>query len=388
MSLFFRARRDAFDTPPIPPNSQRGTTGTTRVSAESALRSSAVWAALRLRSDLVSTMPIGAYREVDGTPVEIKLPAVEWVNAGRVIGWNEAVAATQFDLDRSGNTFGIITARNAFGLPSRIELVAYSDVAMMPPAQGSTQWRYRVGAVEVSAENMWHERQYVVPGIPLGLSPIAYAAWSIGAYLSAQDFALQWFSGSGMPAVILRNKERTVDADAAAETKMRYKASVAPGDVFVTGADWELAPVNAANESNRYIETMQYGVPDIARFFGVPADLIDGAVSGSSVTYASMTQRNLQLLVMNLGPSVTRRERAFSDLLLPKPRYIKLNRSSLLAMDPESRARKNQIEINARTLTPDEARAFEERPPLTEADYAMFDRVFGAARTTPTEVTK
>lgn len=387
MSLF--ARRDAFATPEIPLNSARGlvSAGSARVSADSALRSSAVWAALRVRADLVSTMPLDAYRDIDGIRLQIDLPAVEWTNAGLQIDWHEAIAATQLDLDRCGNTFGVVTARTALGLPARIELVAYSDVSMMPPALGQTQWRYRIGGDTIDAANMWHERQYVVPGIPLGLSPVAYAAWSVGAYLSAQDFALSWFGSSATPTAVLRNKERIIPPDVAAETKTRYMASVAPGSVFVTGADWELSPLNAANESNRYIETMQYGISDIARFFGVPADLIDGAAGGSSITYASITQRNLQLLVMHLGPAVTRRERALSGLL-PKPRYIKFNRSSLLAMDPEARARKNQIEINSRTLTIDEARALEDRPPLTEVELAQFDRIFGAARTTPTEVAK
>jgi hypothetical protein len=90
---------------------------------------------------------------------------------------------------------------------------------------------------------------------------------------------------------------------------------------------------------------------------------------------------------MHLGPAITRRELAFSSLT-SRPRYVKLNRNALLAMDPETRARKMQVEINSRTLTPNEARAIEDRPPLTELDLAEFDRVFGAARTTPTEVAK
>jgi HK97 family phage portal protein len=351
------------------------------------MRASAVWAALRLRSDLVSTMPVDAFRDVDGVRVQVKLPPVEWRNAGHAIGWGEALAATQFDLDRCGNAFGVITQKNALGLPSRIELVGFAEVGLMPPKQGETEWRYRIGADEVAAANVWHERQYVVPGLALGLSPVAYAAYSIGAYLSAQEFAVSWFGNSATPAAVLRNKERTIPPEAAAETKSRYMASVQPGSVFVTGVDWELTPLQAAANSDAYVELMQYGVPDIARFFGVPADLIDGQTPGGSITYASITQRNLQLLIMHLGPAITRRENALSSLM-STPRYIKLNRSALLAMDPEARARKMKIEIDSRTLAPSEARAIEDRAPFTESQLAEFDRLFGAARTTPTEVTK
>lgn len=79
MSLFRRERRDAFATPEIPPNSARGGSlvGTAYVGPDSAMRSSAVWAALRLRSDLVSTMPVDAFRDVDGVRLQVNLPAVE-----------------------------------------------------------------------------------------------------------------------------------------------------------------------------------------------------------------------------------------------------------------------------------------------------------------------
>jgi phage portal protein BeeE len=59
-----------------------------------------------------------------------------------------------------------------------------------------------------------------------------------------------------------------------------------------------------------WIDGKRYGVSDIARFFGCPGDLIDAAVSTGSITYANMTQRNLQFLIMHLGPAVYRRERA------------------------------------------------------------------------------
>jgi phage portal protein BeeE len=122
---------------------------------------------------------------------------------------------------------------------------------------------------------------------------------------------------------------------------------------------------------------------DIARFFGVPGDLIDAAVSGSSVTYANISQRNLQFLIMNLGPAVGRREDTFSRKLVSGPRYVKLNTDALLRMDPAARAQMFKTQIDSRTLAPSEARALEDRPPFTEDQLAEFDRLFGS-RSVPT----
>ncbi|WP_281199162.1 hypothetical protein [Micromonospora pallida] len=72
-----------------------------------------------------------------------------------------------------------------------------------------------------------------------------------------------------------------------------------------------------ANDT-QFLESRQFGLTDISRFFGCPADLIDAAVSTGSITYATITQRNLQFLIMNLGPAVTRRETALGRLV-PAP---------------------------------------------------------------------
>lgn len=378
----------------IPPNSRVGRigVGTQSVTADTALRSSAVWAARRLRANLISTLPVDSYKNRPGQiRTTVPNPNITFVNAGQVIRWDEFLYATQWDLDGCGNAFGVITEKNALGLPTRIELVNVGDVVLQPRYVGSEildpELVWRIGGTEYPYEDLWHERQYVVPGLPLGLNAIAYAAYAIGSYLSAQDFAIKWFNNDALPAAVLKNEEETVPATVAEAAKAKYQASMTPGGVFVTGRDWSLTPVSAAENSNKYIETMQYGVPDIARFFDVPADLIDGAISGSSVTYANVSQRMLQLLVAHLGPSITRRENALSEKLHPRPRYIKLNRKALLAMDPLAQAQLLSVEIDKRMTTPDEARALYDKAPLTQADKDLFADLFGsknpAPKTTP-----
>ena len=142
--------------------------------------------------------------------------------------------------------------------------------------------------------------------------------------------------------------------------------------------------IQAENAGANWIEAKQYGIQDIARFFDCPGDLIDAAVSGKSITYASITQRNLQFLIMHLGPAVARRENALSKLT-SRPRYVKLNSDALLRMDPQARALTIATQINSRVLAPSEARELEDRPPFTEAQMAEFDRLLGQPKaTTPT----
>lgn len=381
MSLFYR---HATITPPeelIPPRPGTGNGSAPLVDHDSALRHSAVWACLRIRADLVSTMPVDVYRYVNGIQVEAPKPPVLVNPGGERVDIQEWLYSSQIDLDRAGNAFGIITEVNALGLPARIDLQPLAECSVI--VRDGELWRYRIAGKLYEPHQVWHEKQFTVGGLPVGLSPVAYAAWSIGEYLSVQKFALDWFTGSAIPAAALRNSEKTISRAEADAIKERFRASVANGDIFVHGKDWEYKPIQALANQTNWIEAKQFGLTDISRFFGCPADLIDAAVSSGSVTYANITQRNLQFLIMNLGPAVSRREHALSKLV-PGPRFVKFNRSALLAMDPETRARTLETRIRSRQLAPSEARALEDLPPFTDEQLAEFDRLFGAPRK-PTE---
>jgi HK97 family phage portal protein len=369
MSMLYRRNQRAatITAQELIPQRMSGRPGIAAVTNDTALRHSAVWACLRLRANLISSMPVDVYRKVDGIQVDVPPPPIlvkpGGSGGGDAIGIMEWLYSTQYDLDRGGNTFGIVTEKNALGLPARIDLVPLSEVTVI--IRKGTLSEYRISGVRYDPDKIWHERQYTVAGLPVGLSPVAHAAWSISEYLSIQDFALDWFGNGGVPLAQLKNTAKTIDAADAAKVKERFKASVSSGDVFVSGADWEYQMIQADNTGSAWLEAKNYSIGDIARFFDCPGDLVDSVIQSGNVTYANITQRNLQFLTMHLGPAILRREAALSTLL-PAPRYVKLNRDSLLAMDPKSRADYWMARINSRSITPDEIRAMENEAALTK----------------------
>src|ERR1044072_5961635 len=184
------------------------------VTNDSALRNAAVWACLRLRADLMSSFPIDVYRYVNGIQVEVPKPAVLVTPGGLEVGVKEWMYSTEFDLDRAGNCFGIITERTGVigpdgrGLPGRIELVEPGAVTIR--GNGSTITKFVINGTEYEPWEIWHEKQYTVAGLPLGLSPVAYAAWTIEETLSAQQFARDWFAAGAVPLAELKNTAKTV----------------------------------------------------------------------------------------------------------------------------------------------------------------------------------
>lgn len=359
-------------------------TGRSTVGRGNAMRHSAVWACLRLRADLVSTMPADVFRRINGIQIEQTKPPVMISPGGKRMGWVEWTYSSQVDLDSAGNTVGIITARDGLGLPAVIELQNIDDVTFK--GKGTHLTKVKIGRTEYDPEQVWHEKQYTLAGSPIGLSPIAHAAMSIQGYLSAQQFAEDWFSNSSVPGGHLKNTARRLNPKESRRVKEAFKATVASGDVWVSGSDWEYKMLSAKASESAFLEQMKFSVVDICRFLGVPADMIDAESSSGSITYANVTQRNLQLLIMNLGPAIVRREDAWSRGLLPQPRYVKLNTNALLRMDLKSRYEAYKLGVDGRWLPPSRILDLENQAPLTPEEEAEFARLFPAKSQQPEPV--
>jgi len=353
--------------------------GAVMVNDATALRHSAVWACLRLRADQMASFPVHIYRDVDGIPVEWKnKPPVFVTPGGSHWSWKQWLWASQHGLDATGNVVGLITEVNALGLPSRIDLQPARAVTIILP-KGKTEPIYKIDNVEYAANKVWHERQFPVPGLPVGLSPIAHAALSIGEYLSEQEFALDWFGGGGVPKLSMRNSAKQLKPDEVITAKQWYRDVIQNGDPLVMGNDWEFKLLSGVDAGISWLEARKYGLADVCRFFGCPADLIDASAPGAGgmITYQTTPQRNLQFLIMNMRPAVEWRQAALSDGLLPTNRYMKFDTSVLLDLDPMTKSQLEHEQIINRTATPTEIRRLRGLPPFTQEQKNEFIELFG-----------
>jgi HK97 family phage portal protein len=371
LSLFERSKRAVGDTPNnLIPSRMPQQTGSVFVTPDTSLRTSAVWAAQRLRADLISTMPLQVYRQVGNVQVSVPTPTVLQSPGGPNVDITEWLYSSQFELDRTGNAFGIISERDSLGNPSRVDLVDSATVVVRVVKGAVT---YRIAGTVYAEDDIWHEKQFTLPGMVMGMSPVSYAAWSIGQFQSAADFGLAWFAnGASVPGGVFKNTAKQLGAGEAEGIKTRFKQAVASRDVMVTGSDWEYSTVAVAQNESQFLDTQKFTLSDVARFYGVPGDLIDVAPVGkTAITYASITQRNLQFLIMNLGPVFVRREKALSTWL-PKPRFCMFNTDELLRLDPDTKVAMYAAQILSKQRTPSEVRALDNLAPFTPAQIDEF----------------
>ncbi len=359
--------------------SKPGITALSRAGTSTALNQSVVWASMRLRASTEALMPVDVFRRIDGAAMEVPKPPVLVTPSFFAEGHPDTIAdwlyAGRMSLDGYGNSFGEIVARNAIGLPQRIQLVPAEDVRCRVKSTQIVE--YRFGGKVMDPSRVWHERQYLMGGNPVGLGPLAHAALSVATSAAAREFLAEWFGNHAAPGGHFKKTDRVLAPGDAESIESRFNERVRAGGLLVTGSDWTYSPIQAKAAEAGLLEAINATALDQVRFLGVMADMVDVALDGgSAITYANITQKNMQYLVMNMGHPLKARDDALSTLT-PKPQFVKLNRSAFLAMDPLTRAELMKSRIDSRTLTPSEARALEDQPRLTDDDIAEFDRLFG-----------
>ena len=300
MSIIFR-QRAAETAADLIPSRLDGRRVTPSVSRDESFRHSVVWACLHLRASLISSSPVDVYRTVGNRALEVDPPPVIISPDGSPIGIVEWLYSTQIDLDSTGNAFGIITARDTAGY-RRIDLVSADSVTVKVADGGIVE--YRIGRRSYDPSNIWHERQFTRSGLPVGLSPIAHAAYSLSTGLSVHQFAADWFSAQPCQRRISATPHRRSTPRRLPRLKARFKRTVSNGDVFVTGSDWEYNVLGGKASESSFVEASHLSAADLCRFLGVPGDMVDVNEQTGSVTCANITQRNLRLLIMHLGPSI------------------------------------------------------------------------------------
>lgn len=344
-----------------------------------ALQVSAVWACVRLIADSVSMMPLNSFTIRDGARVPTPLPAfVQAPSADASMG--EWVYMVLVSLLLRGNAYGRIVAKDGYGYPTQVELLNPEQVRCDTNPQ-TGKLRYVVNGVEVPNGNILHIRAFRMPGQRTGLSPIEYAATQINTDAAVGDFAYGFFRDGAHPSAIL-STDATLTQDQAKTAKDRFVSAIKGREPALLSGGVKYQQVQISPEESQFLETQKYGVSEIARIFGVPPEMIGGE-AGNSMTYANVEQRSLDFLTYTIQPWLTRLESTLAEMF-PGPRHLRFDTAALTRTDFETLMRATSIGIASKQMTPDEARAKRDQPPLTDdqkTELAMVPLTVGPSGT-------
>jgi HK97 family phage portal protein len=329
------------------------------------------WACLHLRANVFSSFPLDVIKPgSNGLTYPVANPGTMVSEPYPGMDITEFQYSTEMDLGRYGNSIGIIHQRNGFLKASMVELVSMGEVSAKMKGRQIDYWR--IGNERFDPSDIWHQKRHTLAGFALGLAPLASAAYSMALYASAQEFALDWFATGATPKGDLRHNERSlIPAEERAAVKAEFKQDTAGGDIFVHGKSWEWTPSTQDAMSSGFLSQFSASERDVCRYAGVPASMVDVEVSTGNITYANVTQANLQWLITEIGPQARRSERYWSKNAMPNPWQMKLNTDALLRMDPATRADLMVKLKVAQLRAPDELRALDNLAPFTPEQIAQ-----------------
>jgi HK97 family phage portal protein len=337
---------------PGPGNTSSGV----RVTADTALRSAAVWSCVRLLADVVSELPVHVYTDTDRRQVDppraLVTPAAgtelpDWL-------WQHMVSYLL-----RGNVMGVIVDRIGPTRPAQVELVNPDRVTVQVTPE-ATVWR--LDGQEIDRADLWHRRAYPMPGEPLGLSPIGYFANTVGLGLAVENYGAAFFRDATTPAGLLTTEQRLTPTQHSDLSAIWQSIREDRRGTAVLGSGLKFQAVSIAPEESQFIDTMRLNTQQVARIFGIPPEMI-GSDSGSAMTYANIESRDLSLLKYSVQPWLGRLERAMNTLV-PRGQYVKFNAAALLRTDTLSRYQSYAIGLDKGFLTVDEARELEDRRPI------------------------
>lgn len=268
-----------------------------------------------------------------------------------------------------GNAYGFETSwdvRSGKGLT--VDLLSPTDVRaeVLGP---ELHWYHKGARIEgEKLSEFRHWRANAQPGYVLGLSVVEQHAVSIGVSLRSAQFGDQWFRDGAHPSSALVNKAplSTLDAEVA---KRRLKdATSGTRDPLVLGEGWDFKQLQLSPNESQFLETQKYSEAQCARMFGPGFAEIMGYESGGSMTYANVSDRDLQLLKYSLNKWIRRVERILTSLLPPTPQRVQLNREGLLEATTLQRYQAHNLALTGGWMLPSEVRAIEDLPPIDGID--------------------
>jgi HK97 family phage portal protein len=338
---------------------------------DSVVQLAALYAAVRVISDGVASLPLQSYRkDPSGSPQ--LMPNGPLLDSPSVIDTPyDWLFKCMTSLLLQGNAWGLITTRSGItaptglGYPTTVEWLPPQDISVeddqQQPYNPLRTRVYYLGRL-MDRDQLVHVKAFSVAGRTEAVSPMRAFMHLIGQGKEALDYSYNWFHNGGFPPSTFQNLAEEVSEEQAKTIRRRLTDTLRSHEPLVFGRDWDWKPVVVPQNEATFIQAMQLNAAQIAAIYGVPPERI-GGLRGSSLTYSTQEQETLSLIVDTLRPWLVRLEQAFNPLL-PSTQFCKFNADEMLKTDLKTRHQIYQVDRQMGFRTVDELRQLDNLGPL------------------------
>lgn len=336
----------------------------TNYTTEKAMLLSAVYRCVEVISDSVAQLPLEPYK-IDSQGYKIKFTSHPTY---KLLNKEPNPRMTRFDFIKvmivstllKGNGYAYIERDNK-GDAVGLHFIPAELVTINRPKSLRESVSYSIaGLGTVESCNMIHIKNFSYDGIE-GVSTLRHARNTLGLSTDAEAHAAGFFKGGANLAGILKTTTN-LNSQQKNELKRSWQmafspATGTPNGVAVLEGNLSFEPITVNPTDAQLLETRQFNVVDICRFFGVsPVKAFDLTKS----SYSTVEATNLSFLTETLSPLLEKIELEFERKLY-KPSEkdsidVRFDTATLLRADKQSLANYYQTLFNIGVVSPNDIR--------------------------------
>jgi HK97 family phage portal protein len=350
-------------------NIEFGQLSGTNITSESAFQVNAIYSAISLIADTISTLPLDVFVRRDGARYPFR-PAPAWVQNPDVDLPREAFYSSVIvSLLLEGNAF-IRVFSNERGEVVNLVVLNPTTVEVKRNGLGRLTFTVRGEKKALSSEEIVFIPDVLRPGTVRGVSRLEALKENWGLALAMEKFSATFFGqGTNLAGVIEFPGNLTQEQsdqlrngfDKAHQGWQRgHKTGVLSG-----GATWKSTQIDP--DKSTLVESRNMAVADVARAFNIPVHLM--GLPGTN-SYASVEESNRAWLSTSITPLVSKVEGAMSPLMMRTPggenAFLKFNLDGLLRANIQARASSYSTGLQAGYLTINDVRRLEDLRPIDD----------------------
>jgi len=343
-----------------------GTRSGVMITDENSLKIGPVYAAIRLISDSISTLPIDTFYRQDGERLPFR-PKPAWVDfpepdpsMQRADHYQAMLVSLLID----GNSFTRII-RNDRGDIVALHVMDPRRVRVARNSEGRIEFIIDEGRYRLSEDEIVHITELRQPGSLRGTSRIKELRETLGLTKALEEFAAAFFgSGSTTSGVIEVPQELTAEQaknlqDAWENGHKGFRKAHRPG-ILSSGAKYTQTSVDP--HEAQALESREFAVEEVARIFRIPVHMLQSTRAGA-MSYASVEESSRQFVTYTLLPYIAKIEGAYSRLL-PGEAFLRFNVDGLLRANLQDRYAAYSVGMQAGFLSINDIHRLEDLRPV------------------------
>ncbi len=366
-----------------------------RVDADTALKISTVWACVGLISEILSSIPLILYQRLpDDRRQRASSLYLYRLLHDQPNRWQSAMEfremLTGHALLRGNGYARILPGPTGFAQ----ELIPLNPDRMTPEKlpDGAIRYNYRQDNGQTTIYNddeIFHLRGHSKDGL-VGMGVVEYARESFGLAMAAESYGARFFSQDARPGGVLQHPGK-LSTDAQKRLSEGWEAAHSAGlgkshrvAILEEGMSWH--QVGMTSEDAQFLQTRQFQVADMARWFRVPLHLIQETEKSTSWG-SGIEQLSLGFVIYTLGPWARRWEQAISrDLIVATDQfYAEHLFDGLLRGDLKTRYDAYAVARNWGWLSANDVRRIENMDLIENGDDYLQPLNMTPSGTTPTD---